>query len=72
MNKNIVLQIKTTEKNGKKYKCAYLVVDLDYTRKILSWDKQDIAEILGYSVADLIQTEDGFYNVGVLYEKIAQ
>lgn len=66
MEKSIVLQIKTTEKNGVVYKSCYLVVDLDYTKKLLTYNKQDIAEILGLAVADLMQKECGNYKVGVI------
>lgn len=66
MEKSIILQIKTTEKNGVKYKSCYLVVDLDYTKKTLTWNKQDIAEILGCAVCDLIQRENGNYKIGVI------
>lgn len=69
MEKSIVLQIKTTEKNGVKYKSAYLVVDLDYTRKTLTWNKQDIAEILGIAVVELMQKENGNYKVGIIEDK---
>lgn len=68
MEKSIILQVKTTEKNGVKYKSAYLVVDLDYTRKTLTWNKQDIAEILGISVYDLMTMENGNYKVGSIVD----
>lgn len=69
MEKSIILQIKTTEKNGVKYKSAYLVVDLDYTKKTLTWNKQDIAEILGVAVVDLMTKDNGNYKIGVIEDE---
>ena len=69
MKKSLILQIKSIEKNGTSYKSAYLIVDLDYTKKTLTWNKQDIAEILGVSVLDLILKKDGIYKIGELEDE---
>lgn len=66
MEKTIILQVKTTEKNGIKYKSCYIIVDLDYTKKTLTWNRQDIAELLGCAVSELLQKPDGNYKIGVL------
>lgn len=43
-----------TAKNGKKY--IALVCNLGYTKKYISFNVSDIAELLGCSVADLYAT----------------
>lgn len=63
---DIILKVKTTEKNGKTYKSFYLIVDLDYTTKTLTWEKQTIAELLGISVYELINLPVGNTVVGCL------
>lgn len=45
--------IRATSKSGGEYYSLY--VDLGYTKKRLSWNIQDIAEILGYAVRDIAQ-----------------
>lgn len=50
-----------TNKFGKKG--ARLVADLGYRQVVLSWDIQLCAEVLKCSVVDLINKENGTYNV---------
>lgn len=43
-----------TAKNGNNY--IALVCDLGYTKKVISFNSNDIAELLGVSVAELYNT----------------
>lgn len=70
--KDIILKVKSTEKNGKVYKSFYLIVDLDYTTKTMTWDKQLIAELLGISVHELILFPVGNYVVGAIDNETRQ
>lgn len=51
------VEVGVSKKNGEKY--AVLVADLGYCRKYLNFKRQDLAELLGLSVFELMESPSG-------------
>lgn len=70
MEKNLYLIKKTSTKAGKEsFAYVQLYADLGYTKLVVSFDKNVIAELLGVSVQTLFQNKD---DVPVLVGKFTQ